>query len=302
MNRVKLTKAPLQQTASVNGSRAVKTLPAVPVLQKMDNTIHINKPVQREKVVLDKDIEVEPGAYHESSPLADAVENEDIATDDFSTAESLNEYLDELGYTKSAKFRSKAGNAFPKTGWKFHISAQMSNALEVAQSILPLLIRFEAEHKVDVSDGWDKPEKDSQLGKFITVYPSDDKSTVTMADILNRKLKSIGLAGIPIPNEYQVGNTGMLYMRHGQLKACTFTEYKKSDIPIKNNSLALATDFKIGVEMTGYDSIYIYDDVIFFIKGKSPFPAMEWGGKLHPDPRESPNAANANLPQGMSMF
>lgn len=258
--------------------------------------------VQREKnVLIEKDLEVEVGKPKSPSPLKEAMEDEELGGFDFSMAETLDEYLDEKGYSKGKKFRSWDGKKHPKTGWKFHVSAKLEDALDVAMEISPLLKMYETTHKFDVSETWAKEQKkgDTQVGKYITIYPADDEHTAQLADLLNRKLKKLGLAGIKVPGEYKVGDTSMLYMRHGQLSAVTFKEYAKKEVTVKDGPVK-ATDLTIDVEMDGYDSLYCHEGVLYFMKGKAPAPAMDLGTKLKADPRQGANPAGAPLPKGLT--
>ncbi len=276
-------------------------------------SMHHQNVVQRQKVYLEKDVEKElegpeliVGSYHEPSFLQEFIKNEEedeeLGGYEYSLAENLNEYLDEYGYGKGAQFRNWDGKSHPKTGWKFHVSANLENELEVAEGILPLLRKYEVTHKVDVSKNWGDTEKEnkSQIGKFITIYPSDDENTTLLADLINRKLIKMGLSGLEVPNEYSVGNTNMLYMRHGQLSAIYYAACAKDGV-IPNDGKVNVSNIKddYDVIMGNYDNLYSHKGILHFMKGGKPAPAMLLGNKLIADPREGANPANVELPKGL---
>lgn len=108
--------------------------------------------------------------------------------------------------------------SLPSQGWKLHISANSSTAMSVLRQALPVLIAERASFKVADSlqtlsllnegeGGF------SQVGKFITVYPSDDAHAVRLATVLDAATR--GLDGPPIPSDRPLAPGSLVYYRFG---------------------------------------------------------------------------------------
>src|SRR6266850_4099895 len=78
----------------------------------------------------------------------------------------------------------------PQQGWKLHLSATVASALTVLERALPVLLADGASFKVarSLSDLQSLNEGRaglSQVGKFITVYPTSDAHAVHLATALD---------------------------------------------------------------------------------------------------------------------
>jgi hypothetical protein len=106
----------------------------------------------------------------------------------------------------------------PEQGWKLHISAGVSSAEAVLSRILSVLLREKAIFKVAVSahvlaslNNGDAGL--SQIGKFITVYPSDDQQAVRLAARLDEVTR--GLRGPAVPSDRTLAPGSLVHYRYG---------------------------------------------------------------------------------------
>jgi tRNA A-37 threonylcarbamoyl transferase component Bud32 len=109
-------------------------------------------------------------------------------------------------------------HALPAQGWKIHVSAGATSAEEVLRRVLPILLREDATFKVASSvanvlylnqgrGGL------SQVGKFITVYPSDDRQAVRLAVALDEATR--GLRGPYVSSDRPLSPGSLVYYRYG---------------------------------------------------------------------------------------
>src|SRR2546421_227703 len=92
----------------------------------------------------------------------------------------------------------------PEQGWKLHVSATSLSAQDVLQSVLPPLlderVTFKVAQSPDVLELLNRGSVGlSQVGKFITVYPSDDVQAVRLAVRLDQATR--GLRGPAVPSD-----------------------------------------------------------------------------------------------------
>jgi predicted Ser/Thr protein kinase len=92
----------------------------------------------------------------------------------------------------------------PRQGWKLHVSATAFSAPRVLEAAVPVLVAHRATFKlarsqavVALLNGGQMGE--SQVGKFITVYPSDETSAVRLAVALDQA--TAGLPGPAVPSD-----------------------------------------------------------------------------------------------------
>ncbi|HVU66584.1 MAG TPA: lanthionine synthetase LanC family protein, partial [Ktedonobacteraceae bacterium] len=106
-------------------------------------------------------------------------------------------------------------------GWKLHLAAQPACAGEVLRRVLPLLLRRRAVFKVVASltalqalnqgqYGW------SQMGKFLTIYPSDEEEAVLLAGLLDEQTRS--LPALRIPSDRALRPGSLVHYRYGSLR------------------------------------------------------------------------------------
>lgn len=106
----------------------------------------------------------------------------------------------------------------PAQGWKLHVSATVRSAEEVLRRVLTVLFDEPSTFKVAASvqrlaelnrgDGGA-----SQVGKFMTVYPEDDRQAVRLAVALDRA--TAGLPGPRVPSDRALHPRSLVHYRYG---------------------------------------------------------------------------------------
>ncbi len=110
------------------------------------------------------------------------------------------------------------GAILPAQGWKLHVSSYPSTAEETLRRVLPVLSALGAPFKVVGSIRWlSRLNRGaagvSQVGKFMTVFPSDDAFAVEVAAALAEATR--GLRGPAIPSDRPVTEDGVVFYRFG---------------------------------------------------------------------------------------
>lgn len=110
----------------------------------------------------------------------------------------------------------------PDQGWKLHISACRESAIPVLRACLPVLLAEDVSFKVvytprlldELNQGrvWE-----SQVGKFVTVYPENDCQAVRLAVALDQATN--GLRGPAVPSDWQFATGSLVYYRYGGFSA-----------------------------------------------------------------------------------
>ena len=114
-------------------------------------------------------------------------------------------------------FQSNVRN-MPTQGWKLHISARLDNCNEVIRVASRSLLETSTNFKF-AADENDFDELDSgraglsQVGKFITVYPSDDEHAKHLAALLDKVLR--GYAGPVIRSDLRLSTKAPVFARYG---------------------------------------------------------------------------------------
>lgn len=106
----------------------------------------------------------------------------------------------------------------PEQGWKLHVSASVASAEEVLRRAVPVLLEEAATFKTAASfemldilnQGFGG---ETQVGKFITVYPVDDAQAVRLAVALDEATR--GLRGPSIPSDRVLRAGSLVYYRYG---------------------------------------------------------------------------------------
>lgn len=111
---------------------------------------------------------------------------------------------------------------FPKQGWKLHVSASVTSAADVLRRVLPVLLasgsRFKVVSSVDCLTALNGGQYgQSQVGKFVTVYPSDGESAVALGDALHAA--TVGLTGPRVPTDRQLRPGSLVHYRYGAFVA-----------------------------------------------------------------------------------
>ena len=106
----------------------------------------------------------------------------------------------------------------PSQGWKLHISANLSSAEEILRISVPILaasrcwFKLAAEPQVllRLNQGGGGA---SQVGKFLTIYPADDETAVTLAHLIHAKTEH--LKGPRIPSDKPLFSDSIVSYRYG---------------------------------------------------------------------------------------
>jgi tRNA A-37 threonylcarbamoyl transferase component Bud32 len=107
---------------------------------------------------------------------------------------------------------------FPNQGWKLHVSASIRSAEEVLRRALPIVLVEAVTFKITASvavlahlnaglSGL------SQVGKFMTIYPSDSAEAVRLAIALDEATQ--GLEGPTIPSDRPLRPGSLVHYRYG---------------------------------------------------------------------------------------
>lgn len=123
------------------------------------------------------------------------------------------------GFFPMKKFENSGPDQLHQ-GWKLHVSAKVENAHIVAAAVLPILARLEVPHKIVSSEAQLSllAKTPTQAGKFITIYPKDDKQAVEIASVLDRVIKGTGLGKSDFdhpPSDLLIGQSGAIFTRYG---------------------------------------------------------------------------------------
>ena len=114
------------------------------------------------------------------------------------------------------------GNPDRVQGWKLHVSSIPSQAENVLESVLPILRKHRVDFKLAKSrrvlSGLNSGDYGrTQVGKFMTIYPTDDKHALRVARDLRKSTQ--GYLGPRIPSDLQLGD--IVYARYGAISPVT---------------------------------------------------------------------------------
>lgn len=146
--------------------------------------------------------------------------------------------LEKFGITASKNKNNKLNWAFPvyfnhqnlmKQGFKLHVSATVLTANGVLERIAPTLLKRRQLFKVTgnlnelarLNDGF---YGFSQIGKFMTIYPSSTEDALSLSRELSKITKEIGLAGPKIPSDNPVEKNAIVFYRYGTFKNDKYME------------------------------------------------------------------------------
>ena len=108
--------------------------------------------------------------------------------------------------------------AVPEQGWKLHLSATVASAVTVLERAVPILLEngatFKAARSLTALQSLNEGRLGfSQVGKFVTVYPTDDAHAVHLATVLNEHLQLIPHPDIPSDRPLALGS--VVHYRYG---------------------------------------------------------------------------------------
>jgi serine/threonine protein kinase len=103
-------------------------------------------------------------------------------------------------------------------GWKLHIAADLFNAKDILISVVPVLLEFKLSFKVAETVNFlahlnDDTRNSKQVGKFITVYPSNDDIAVAFAKKVHGCTKHFISPRIVTDRRFAVDS--IVYYRYG---------------------------------------------------------------------------------------
>jgi serine/threonine protein kinase len=112
----------------------------------------------------------------------------------------------------------KQGVLLPDQGWKLHLSADLTSAELLLQRVLPLLLQQTTSFKLISSLAYLQQLNtgllgENQIGKFLTIYPANDKEAVALAVELD--LKTRGFSGPQIPSDRPLRPDSLIFYRYG---------------------------------------------------------------------------------------
>lgn len=123
-------------------------------------------------------------------------------------------------YDESFSQQSFGTGPWPDQGWKLHVSATPPSAVEVLEAALDVLLADGARFKVLSSIRLLSALNSGlfgipQIGKFITVYPSDDAHAVRLAVELDAVTR--GYRGPRVPTDRPLRPGSLVHYRYGSL-------------------------------------------------------------------------------------
>ncbi len=138
-------------------------------------------------------------------------------------------------------------NGEPLQGWKLHISATVFEACDLFEQVAPFLVSEDVQFKAPKSletlsqincglyHGY------HQVGKFITVYPSDEDHAVELAGKLHELTKEFFSVNVPFDEQYLPESS--VYYRYGAFSIIEAqNEEGKTFLAIKNPAGQLVPD------------------------------------------------------------
>jgi len=112
-----------------------------------------------------------------------------------------------------------------RQGWKLHISATVLSWEDVLKSVLPILAAEAVRFKVATPYALHALNQGtfgvSQIGKFITIYPSHDTQAVRLAKALDDATR--GLPGPAVPSDRPLHQSSLVHYRYGTFTGTPMT-------------------------------------------------------------------------------
>ncbi|GCE14650.1 class III lanthionine synthetase LanKC N-terminal domain-containing protein [Tengunoibacter tsumagoiensis] len=129
----------------------------------------------------------------------------------------------------------RQNTTLPSQGWKLHVSASIDSAAALLRCVLPLLLAESSafkcaatiQHLNYLNQG---QGGNSQLGKFITIYPANDEEAVRLALLLDNETRNRGLGGPNIPSDHILCPGSLVYYRYGGFDGKTFVQQQNGMI------------------------------------------------------------------------
>jgi len=115
---------------------------------------------------------------------------------------------------------SRKGTTLPKQGWKIHVSASASEAASLCRDVLPWImcrgvtckIVADIASIIRLNSGL---AGETQTGKILTVYPSDEREAANLAVALDQLWAST--EGPAVPSDLALREQGAVFLRYGAI-------------------------------------------------------------------------------------
>ncbi len=127
------------------------------------------------------------------------------------------EELKKQGYEPDRIFMDMIRNSLPEEGFKLHVTASAEDARRVISVVGPILRSLNVDHKfVGSIDALEKVMTGTQVGKFLTVYPTSAQDAIRVAKVLDDALAGKDISGPRIPNDNPLpnGKSGLVFYRY----------------------------------------------------------------------------------------
>ncbi|MGT2926739.1 class III lanthionine synthetase LanKC N-terminal domain-containing protein [Streptococcus cuniculipharyngis] len=139
------------------------------------------------------------------------------------TLENITFYDDvTIKNTDCFTYISMSETAIPYQGWKIHISATLENYQDILTKTMSCCYEEHISFKFinntkDLLDIFSKKSSPIEVGKFITIYPENDKKFLKILELLHNLLD--GFQGIQILTDHRYKNSNVLFYRYGVMNA-----------------------------------------------------------------------------------
>lgn len=210
---------------------------------------------------------------------------------------------------------SQSTQAARGQGFKIHVSAKPETAHMIAEIVLPLLIKMRVNFKAMYHlpymryiyylsqyrhDSFliGRNNQSTQAGKFIVIYPKDPAQTRQILQILDNAFKEHNLDPSyfeKVPGDAQVGKSGGLFVRYGQLSSKKY-KGRKGITPVDEFEASIRPDLlkEKGIEYNpnvglADERIYPWPDFMnirqFWNNLQSPFEGLDvfWVNPYNPE-------------------
>lgn len=136
----------------------------------------------------------------------------------------------------------------PKQGWKIHISATPLNCIEILEKSIDVCINLKVNFKFLIDKKMlyfmnGKIQNRGSAGKFMTIYPIDNKEFLRVIEALNSTLK--GYEGPFILSDKRYKDSKVIYYRYGGINGYTVLNYRgEQDYVLEDPEGNLVSDIR----------------------------------------------------------
>jgi serine/threonine protein kinase len=148
----------------------------------------------------------------------------------------------------------------PEQGWKLHIAATILTAEQVLARVGPVLRKANALYKAPLSlRELDELNRGllygyTQVGKFMTVYPSTAREAILLAEKLHELTRGVSAPAIPFDGRYR--SDSCIYYRYGAFKPVVAAEGEMSK-SIRNPNGELCSDSRDVIKPEWADDLFV---------------------------------------------